>query len=153
MKPVVGRRIGSTRADILLGIMLIGAATLYVEARLGPASTIATSESHTKERETNSLLRRLQRLTGFGSEPDADDLPLPLCAGDCDNDDEVSQRAKTFSHGCLSRLTPWLVGQCLHHSVNKASFAFADNLEIQCQGVTRMATWRVKRITASTRQR
>lgn len=111
MKPVVGRRIGSTRAAILLWIMLLGAAALCVEARLGPASTIPSAESHTQELEpsiprfsTLRLLRRLQKLTGFGVEPDAADLPLPMCAGHCDNDLEVSPSVKTLVHECLSRL-------------------------------------------------
>jgi hypothetical protein len=121
MKPAVGRRIGSTRVAILLGIMLIGAATLCVEARLGPASTTTTPQSHTKELEhsiprfsTARWLRRLQRLTGFGREPDADDLPLPICAGDCDNDDEVSRSPKRL-YACvfLALICCWLDNACI----------------------------------------
>lgn len=65
---------------LLASLLLVG-----VEARLGK---VKGNENNGHKQKYRVL--QILNLEGFGSDPTGDDLPLLMCQGDCDDDDDVS---------------------------------------------------------------
>jgi len=109
MKPVGGRqrRLGGGRTfttttsavswilmlfGLLMALAFLGKTALVeVEARVGEhQDDLSTATTSSKQHLWHQHVRRsLQSLVSFGGNPSPEHLPLPVCAGDCNTDDDV----------------------------------------------------------------